>query len=243
MTSTLQSVLQLAPHTCPIANVKYEVQLSPAQLAALAHNAGFRGTGIVYAVAIALAESGGYVYNCGVDANGTVDMGLWQLNSAYHSAQKAYVPSIAAAQAYAVSNHGSDFGAWCSAWRNPGADCGKPGLSAPQPGSPAAAQIPLALAAAATYGVDARSIDSSLSGLAPANNPVATAIAKANPLSGIASALSSVGTELSGGGMMALGVLLILAAAVGLALMAFKGYTGMGDIGAAYRYVRKRGNG
>lgn len=234
--SILSSVLAIAPGSCPTTAVRYSQHLSPTEIAQLAHGAGFRGLGLVYAVAISLAESGGYVFNCGADANGTADMGLWQLNSAYHSPHVAYQPGPAAAQAYAVSNKGSDFGAWCTAWANPNVDCGKSGLSAPQPGSAAFKYLPLAAAAASSMGAlnasSAQQLGSIESGLAPANNPVAKALAKANPLAGIAGALTGLETGGIGAVTILIGVILMLGG-VGILVLQWKGGESAGKIGSA----------
>lgn len=58
------------------------MQLSPAQIAKLAHDVGgWRGADLVRAVKVALAESGGLTTAVGVNKNGTTDRGLWQLNT------------------------------------------------------------------------------------------------------------------------------------------------------------------
>lgn len=97
--------------------------LTPAQLAQLAHGAGFRngagyqGKGLTWAVAVALAESGGNPQARGVnsDSRHTVDRGLWQINSYWHrevSDAQAYSPTGAAAAAYRISKAGSDWHEW-----------------------------------------------------------------------------------------------------------------------------------
>jgi hypothetical protein len=56
-------------------------RLSPAEIAEVAHQAGFRGHDLQVAVAVALAESGG---RPGVNAAGAEDSrGLWQINSVH----------------------------------------------------------------------------------------------------------------------------------------------------------------
>ena len=58
------------------------MQLTPAQVAKLAHDVGgWRGADLVRAVKVALAESGGKTTAVGHNKNGTSDRGLWQLNS------------------------------------------------------------------------------------------------------------------------------------------------------------------
>jgi hypothetical protein len=56
--------------------------LSPPQIAQLARNAGFTGTDVVIAVAVALAESGGRTDIVSPrNHNGSIDRGLTQINS------------------------------------------------------------------------------------------------------------------------------------------------------------------
>src|SRR5690348_16070470 len=52
--------------------------------ARVASNAGFTGDGLVMSVAIALAESGCDPSARGVNTDGTVDRGLWQINNYWH---------------------------------------------------------------------------------------------------------------------------------------------------------------
>lgn len=89
-------------------------RLGVAQIGELAEQAGFSGEGLAMAIAVALAESGGDASATDYDANGTVDRGLWQINSV-HSAYSAacdYDPPCAAAAAYAISSHGRDWSPW-----------------------------------------------------------------------------------------------------------------------------------
>lgn len=89
-------------------------------LTKVARGAGFTGNGLVMAVAIALAESGGENNATGYnrDSQGhilSVDRGLWQINSAYHSevsAACAYNPGCSAQQAYRISNQGGSWVQW-----------------------------------------------------------------------------------------------------------------------------------
>lgn len=61
--------------------------LTAAELARVAHKAGWRGEHLVEAVAVALAESGGRTnaqgYNRHKNGRISVDRGLWQINDAY----------------------------------------------------------------------------------------------------------------------------------------------------------------
>lgn len=53
------------------------------ELAALAYTAGWRGTDIPIAVAVAIAESSGKIDASNYNTNGTTDYGLWQINSSH----------------------------------------------------------------------------------------------------------------------------------------------------------------
>lgn len=60
--------------------------LSASQLVPIAQRAGWTGQDIVIAVAVALAESGGDTGAVNrANSNGTVDYGLWQINSVHAS--------------------------------------------------------------------------------------------------------------------------------------------------------------
>lgn len=59
------------------------MQLTPEQVAALAHGAGFRGDALVLAVAVAGAESGYRSDAINKNRNGSTDTGLWQINSVH----------------------------------------------------------------------------------------------------------------------------------------------------------------
>lgn len=63
------------------------------------------------AAAIALAESSGRVNATDYNTNGTVDRGLWQINS-IHGAQSTYNPLANAKAAVAISNNGTNFTPW-----------------------------------------------------------------------------------------------------------------------------------
>lgn len=96
--------------------------LIPASIAQYAYGAGFRGEGLVRAVAVALAESGGRTDAVGVNSDSwrSKDRGLWQINSHWHpevSNAQAFNPSSAAAAAYRISNKGTNWSPW-STWKN-----------------------------------------------------------------------------------------------------------------------------
>ena len=85
-----------------------------AQIGDAATSAGFVGKGLVMAIAVALAESGGDPSAVDHDANGTVDRGLWQINSVHtdFSASCDFDPTCAASAAYSLSDGGRDWAAW-----------------------------------------------------------------------------------------------------------------------------------
>lgn len=91
--------------------------LTPAQIATYAKGAGFSGDGLVWAVAVALAESGGRTDAVGVNSDGSRDRGLWQINSRWHpdvSDAQAFAPTSAAAAAYRISNGGKNWTPWAA---------------------------------------------------------------------------------------------------------------------------------
>lgn len=94
--------------------------LSAAQIVQVAQQAGFSGQGLVNAVAVALAESGGDPGQTYTDAPGSVDRGLWQINSFYHpevTDAQAFDPAQAAVAAYRISAGGTDWTPWAT-WTN-----------------------------------------------------------------------------------------------------------------------------
>lgn len=95
---------------------------SPTILAAIAEQAGFSGQGLVNAVCVAMAESGGNpgATNTNDDSHHSVDRGLWQINNYWHrevSDTCAYTPKCAAGAAHRISNGGSSWSAWAT-WQN-----------------------------------------------------------------------------------------------------------------------------
>jgi hypothetical protein len=92
-------------------------QLSALQIAQVARGAGFTGSGLVTAVALALEESGGWsgIVNVNSDKYRSRDRGLWQINDHWHpdvSDADAFSPTAAARAAYAISAGGTSWGAW-----------------------------------------------------------------------------------------------------------------------------------
>lgn len=91
--------------------------LTPAQIAACASNAGFKGEGLTWAVAVALAESGGRTD--AVHVNGdqwhSRDRGVWQINDHAHpdvSDAAAFNPVSCAQAAYRISSGGTSWKPW-----------------------------------------------------------------------------------------------------------------------------------
>ena len=84
------------------------------QIGEIAEQAGFSGAGLAMAIAVALSESGGDPLAIDHDSNGTVDRGLWQINSVHraYSAACDYDPACAAQAAYQISGGGRDWSAW-----------------------------------------------------------------------------------------------------------------------------------
>jgi surface antigen len=87
--------------------------LSPSQIATYARGAGFSGNALSIAVAIAMAESGGNTTAIDRDSNGSVDYGLWQINTVHgYNPSLLQQPAYNASAAYAVSSRGTDFTPW-----------------------------------------------------------------------------------------------------------------------------------
>lgn len=92
--------------------------LTGPQVAAYAYNAGFRGYGLTQAVAVSFAEDGSHnpkVLNS--NSNGTVDRGLWQINSVHdanYPASQTLTPAGAAKAAFSLSAGGTDWHIWAT---------------------------------------------------------------------------------------------------------------------------------
>ena len=88
--------------------------LGVAGIGAVASAAGFAGPSLAMAIAVALAESSGDPTATDQDSNGTVDRGLWQINSVHRAYSPAcdYDPACAARAAYAISQSGTDWSPW-----------------------------------------------------------------------------------------------------------------------------------
>lgn len=99
---------------------------TPAQIAAFAKDAGFRGVHLVEAVAIAMAESSGNSDALSSNPDGGTNAGLWQLDTpggggAGFSVGQLQNPQTNADVAFKVSRGGQDWGSWATwvsgAWR------------------------------------------------------------------------------------------------------------------------------
>lgn len=100
------------------------VQFSFAQLEAIWIQAGGNPVYSPMAAAISQAESGGNSANAGFNSNGTIDRGLWQINST-HGSQSSFDIMTNARAAVAISNNGTNWRPWCTAYSD-GA-CGSKG--------------------------------------------------------------------------------------------------------------------
>lgn len=110
-------------------------------------------TGLVNAIAVALAESGGDDHAI----SPSHDFGVWQINWIHFgtvgiAANNWMSIDVNARAAIAISGNGTNWAAWCTAWTNPGANCGHGFLPNPQPGSPAYSHLANARAAAQVLG-------------------------------------------------------------------------------------------
>ena len=119
----------------------------------------------VYAVAVALAESGGNDQAI----SPSDDYGVWQIN-AVHAAEfpnlwrTRYNILSSAKMAIAISGNGADWGPWCTAWADP-VHCGEQLGAFVQAGSPASVHVaPVA---------SALGISSTPPGYQPPQGPVA----------------------------------------------------------------------
>ncbi len=107
-TSTTPTTLSYITSSTPTSGV-----LTPTQIKQYAQAAGFTGQNLTLAVAIALAESGGNTSATDYDSNGSVDRGLWQINSVHtqFAASQLFQPLYNAKAAYQISG-GSNFNPW-----------------------------------------------------------------------------------------------------------------------------------
>ncbi|MGW1518028.1 hypothetical protein [Streptomyces sp. NPDC002287] len=92
---------------------------APSDLCAqVGYTAGFRGDGLVTAIAVALAESScnpGASNTTGNTPNTSTDRGLWQINDHWHNEVSdacAYDAQCNANEAFRISSHGTDWRQW-----------------------------------------------------------------------------------------------------------------------------------
>ncbi len=91
--------------------------LTDKQIAQYAFDAGFRGGPLIVSIAVALSESRGLTTARHVNTDGSVDRGLWQINSRWHpevSNACAYNPSCAATQAHRIAAGGASWSQWAT---------------------------------------------------------------------------------------------------------------------------------
>lgn len=91
------------------------VTLTPAQVAAVAAQAGFSGAALRTAVAVSFAEDGSHDADAQHrNSNGTIDTGLWQINSVHSqwTAAELVRPADNARAAYTISAGGHDWSPW-----------------------------------------------------------------------------------------------------------------------------------
>lgn len=100
------------------------------QLQDLWKSVGGSAVAAPFAAAVALAESGGNSGSINHNSNGTVDRGLWQINS-IHGGLSTVDPKANARAAVQISNNGTNWRPWCVAWSN--GRCGGTFLGAGSP--------------------------------------------------------------------------------------------------------------
>lgn len=126
----------------PVNKVRHNTKLSRSQIIKLASKAGFKGTGLRVATAVAQAESSGKIGNVLCNSNpiynpkpftpgvkecsrhkdksghtATSDRGVWQINNFYHKGVSnvcSFSPRCNAKAAYIISKHGSDWRLWAT---------------------------------------------------------------------------------------------------------------------------------
>jgi hypothetical protein len=98
-----------ASDSAPVPTAKGDY--SQSQLQQLWIAAGGNPSKALIASAIAMAESGGDPNATDNDSNGTIDRGLWQINSV-HGAQSTYNPLQNARAAIAISSNGTNWEPW-----------------------------------------------------------------------------------------------------------------------------------
>lgn len=103
-------------------------------------------------LAICLAESGGNTRAISPAS----DYGLWQINRIHFgdgviSASNWSIDSVQVAEMWKLSSGMQNWAAWCTAWANPGPNCGHGNLGAIQQGSAAWGHYEVAIQAIRAY--------------------------------------------------------------------------------------------
>lgn len=89
-------------------------KVDPRTVAAVAYQAGFRGAQLVTAVAVSFAENGSHDCTAqNLNTDGSVDTGLWQINSVHGiPIRDLFDAQRNANAAWSISNHGKDWTPW-----------------------------------------------------------------------------------------------------------------------------------
>lgn len=89
-------------------------KLDPRTVAAVAYQAGFRGSRLTLAVAVSFAENGAHDATAQhLNTDGSVDTGLWQINSVHGiPIRQLFDPQRNANAAWSISSHGTNFSPW-----------------------------------------------------------------------------------------------------------------------------------
>lgn len=89
-------------------------KLDPRTVAAVAYQAGFRGSAWTMAVAVSFAENGSHDATAqNLNTDKSVDTGLWQINSVHGvPIRKLFDPQLNANEAWSISSHGKNWTPW-----------------------------------------------------------------------------------------------------------------------------------
>lgn len=102
-------------YTGPVGGGPVNVGPSINLCAKVASQAGFTGQSLIVAVAIAMAESSCNPNATNANSNGSVDYGLWQINTVHGIPTSClFDPLCNAQQAYRISSGGTNFYPWCT---------------------------------------------------------------------------------------------------------------------------------
>jgi len=101
---------------CPSEHPPGQISAKCAESIALVwHNSGGNTSTCQLAVSVALAESGGDAHVSGPNSDGSIDRGLWQINSRWHpevSDACGYNPDCNGKEALRISRQGTDWSTW-----------------------------------------------------------------------------------------------------------------------------------